>query len=197
MSGLSSGGPGPPRIPPVVAAALDRAARTGFTLACEAEVGSFLALLAAGVPAGGRILEMGTGVGVGTAWIVHGLGDRVDAEVISVEKDPALLATASSAGWPAHVSLREGDVLDLLDDLGAFDLVFADAQGGKWEGLDRTIGCLRRRGLLLVDDMTPETFLDDHHRLKVEEVRRTLLSHPDLVGAEIQAASGMILVMRR
>lgn len=197
MSRPARAGPGPPRIPPIVAAAQARAARAGFALSCEPEVGSFLALLAAGVPAGGRVLEMGTGVGVGTAWIVHGLGDRGDVEVISIEKDPALCAIAGAADWPANVSLREADVLDVLGDLGDFDLVFADAQGGKWEGLDRTIACLRPRGLLLVDDMAPEAFLDERHRLKVEEVRRTLLSHPDLLGAEIQAATGMILVMRR
>jgi demethylmenaquinone methyltransferase/2-methoxy-6-polyprenyl-1,4-benzoquinol methylase len=184
-------------LPAGVAAAVARAEAAGFRLSCDPDVGRFLAVLAAGVPANGRVLEMGTGAGVGTAWIVHGLGERTDAEVISVEMDPALHAAVAAAPWPGHVSLRRGDVLAILDDLGTFDLVFADAQGGKWEGLDRTIGVLRQRGLLLVDDMTPETFIDEVHRRRTEEVRRTLLSHPQLVGAEIQAATGMILVMRR
>ena len=47
-------------------------------MACEPGVGRLLAVLAAAVPVYGRILEMGTGVGVGTAWIVYGLGS--DAE---------------------------------------------------------------------------------------------------------------------
>ena len=197
MTAPGPGDPGASAIPAIVSAALARAGRAGFGLSSEPDVGRFLALLSAGVPANGRILEMGTGAGVGTAWIVHGLGARSDVEVITVESDPALHALAREEAWPAHVKLRLGDVLALLGELGAFDLVFADAQGGKWEGLDRTIGCLRRRGYLLVDDMSPREFIDEAHRRKTEEVRRTLLSHPDLVGAEINASTGMILVMHR
>jgi predicted O-methyltransferase YrrM len=32
---------------------------------------------------------------------------------------------------------------------GRFDLIFADAQGGKWEGLDGTVAALRPGGLML------------------------------------------------
>ena len=41
----------------------------------------------------------------------------------------------------------------LFDELGQFSLIFADAPGGKWEGLDRTIAALEPGGLLVVDDM--------------------------------------------
>ena len=43
--------------------------------------------------------------------------------------------------------------LEMLDSAGQFDLIFADAQGGKWDGLDRAIAALRPHGLLIVDDM--------------------------------------------
>ena len=189
--------PGPPIVPEPVRAAEARAAEAGFTLSCERGVGAFLAALTASVPPGGRILEIGTGVGVGTAWIVHGLGARGDVKVISVEIDPATAAIAGRWGWPDYVTIRQANVLDIVNDRGAFDLIFADAQGGKWEGLDRTIAAVRPGGMLLVDDMTP---LDDwpaSWRIRQEEVRRTLLEHQALIAAELPAASGMILAVRR
>jgi hypothetical protein len=53
-----------PSAPPLVAAAALRASEAGFTFSCEPEVGALLAVLAAHLPAGGRVLELGTGVGV-------------------------------------------------------------------------------------------------------------------------------------
>ena len=184
-------------LPAAIAAAHARAQAAGFTLACEPGVGRLLAALAATVRASGRILEMGTGVGVGTAWIVHGLTGRSDVEVVSVDIDPAVAAHARSAAWPPWVSLRVGDILQLLEALGQFDLIFADAQGGKWEGLERTIAAVRPGGLLLVDDMTPPTWLNDAHRMHTARVRDTLLAHPELIAAELAEASGMILAARR
>ena len=96
-------------LPERVLAAYERAARTGFRLACEVEVGRLLAALAAAVPGGGRVLEIGPGVGVGLAWLVHGLGARQDVEVVTVELDDALQQTALSARWPPWVRFESGD----------------------------------------------------------------------------------------
>lgn len=184
-------------LPGAVAAAYDRARRHGFTLSCEPEVGRLLASLAAGVPANGSILEMGTGVGAGTSWIVHGLGARGDVRVVSADLDEGAAAVAREAAWPAWVTLRVADVLEILDELGRFDLIFADAQGGKWTGLDRTIAALRPGGMLLVDDMTPPAWVNDAHERHTARVRATLLAHPALVATELACGSGMILCTRR
>ena len=77
----------PVELPAAVQAAYDRADELGFPLSCEPAVGQLLAVLSAAVPPGGRVLELGTGVGAGLAWIVSGLGDRDDVEVVSVELD--------------------------------------------------------------------------------------------------------------
>jgi len=187
----------PSSVPDGVRDACQRAASAGFSLSCEPGVGQFLATLAAAVPCGGRILEMGTGVGVGTAWLLHGLGTRGDVELVSIEVDPATAEFAARGAWPPFVSLRVGNVLDLIERLGNFDLIFADAQGGKWEGLERTICALRPGGILIVDDMTPPVWLDDVHRRKTAEVRATLLTHAALMAAELAEASGIIVATRR
>ena len=184
-------------VPAEVAAAHARATESGFTLSCEPAVGRLLATLAAAVPPGGAILEMGTGVGAGTAWIVHGLGARTDVRVTTVDLDAATAAIARRGTWPPFVMLRVADILAVLDELGSFDLIFADAQGGKWQGLERTIAALRPGGLLLVDDMTPSSWLDDAHRGHTARVRATLLEHPELQSVELACGSGMILATRR
>jgi demethylmenaquinone methyltransferase/2-methoxy-6-polyprenyl-1,4-benzoquinol methylase len=184
-------------LPPRVALALARAREAGFTLSCEEGVGRLLAALSAAVRLGGRVLEMGTGAGVGTAWIVEGLAARSDVELTSIEMDAAMYRLARDADWPAGVKLVEGDVLAHLERLGRFDLIFADAQGGKWEGLERTIAVLEPGGVLLVDDMSPQSWWSDEQRRNQDRVRATLLEHPQLLSAEIDAASGMILAVKR
>jgi len=184
-------------LPEPVRLAAERAERAGFAMSCDPGAGSLLAVLAAAVPANGRVLELGTGTGAGTAWIVHGLRERDDVEVVTVEIDAATAALAAQYRWPPQVRLLTGDALEVTRRAGRFDLIFADAQGGKWEGLDATVAALRPGGQLLVDDMTPGEFADEHHARKTAEVRSRLLGHPDLVSVEIAWSSGLILSTRR
>ena len=184
-------------LPEPVAHATAVAHQAGFTMSCEPDVGAFLAVLAAAVPAAGRILELGTGAGVGTAWITHGLADRTDVEVVTVDNNQATAELAAQTPWPPNVRLVVGDAVQVTAREGAFDLVFADAQGGKWDGLETTIAALRPGGHLLVDDMTPPRFADAHHEHKTSEVRARLLSHPDLVSVSIAWSSGLNHSTRR
>ena len=105
--------------------------------------------------ANGRILELGTGCGVGLAWITHGLEGRADVEVVTIfVVGPEAIAVARFCDWPSFVSIVEGDAVTVSPTVGEFDLVFADAEGGKWERLDLTLAAVRLHGVLIVDDMT-------------------------------------------
>jgi len=183
-------------LPDLVAQASTNAASAGFAMSCDRDTGRLLAVLAAAVPSGGRILELGTGTGVGTAWLVHGLGARTDVEIITVEIDQLTASAATRTPWPAYVNLLVGDAVEVTRSSGLFDLVFADAQGGKWEGLDNTIAALRPRGQLLVDDMTPPMFEDSNREMKTAEVRARILGHPSLTSVEIAWSTGLILSTR-
>lgn len=183
-------------VPPLVAAAEHRARTAGFSLSCAPAVGRLLAVLAAQLPAGSQVLELGTGAGVGTAWLVSGLLPRTDVTVTTVERDTQTAALAAQEDWPGFVELRVGDALDVLAERGRFNLVFADAPGGKWDGLDRTIAALQPGGLLLVDDMTPAPDWPAEQRTRQAGVRRALLTSPLLTSAELPYSSGMILATR-
>lgn len=183
--------------PAEVQLAQRRAEQAGFVCSCEPDVGRLLMVLAAAVPLFGRVLEMGTGAGVGAAWLATGLEQRPDVEAISVEMDPDLIALVRAGPWPTRVRLIEGDILAVLDGLGQFDLIFADAQGGKWVGLERTVQALRAGGVLVVDDMRPATWRDSEHQARTGQVRRNLHEHPDLITVELAWSSGVMLATRR
>jgi predicted O-methyltransferase YrrM len=169
----------------------------GFALSCEPEVGRLLATLAAAVPPDGRILELGTGAGVGTAWLASGLGSDRPAELVTVERDKDLAAAVKALDWETPPRFVVGDIEEVLPTLGRFDLIFADAEGGKWTGLDLTIEALRPGGVLVVDDMDPTRYTLPEHLAAVAAVRETLLSDARLVATELATSTGLLLATRR
>ena len=129
------------QLPAAVKSTLDRAQEWGFTKSSRPEVGLLLSVLAAAVPPRGRVLEIGTGAGVGLTWIVYGLGRREDVEVITVDLDPDRAASVRAFGWPDWVSVVTGDGATILHNSpGSFDLIFPELSGREdlWH---RTIYC--------------------------------------------------------
>lgn len=153
-------------------------------------------MLAAAVRVGGRVLELGTGVGVGLAWAVHGLRQRTDVTVVSVEIDPQIAGVAASADWPDWVELLVGDAEKLLPSLGKFDLIFADAQGGKWTGLQQTLNALSDHGVLLLDDMNPDRYSEPEHLEAVAGVRNHLAAQEDVILVEIAIGTHLIIATK-
>ena len=90
-----------------------------------------------------------------------------------------------------------GDATSLLPTLGHFDLVFADAPGGKLEGLDRSVAALQPRGLLVVADMDLSLHEKDGLQGAIARVRVEMLAMPELHCAELDFGSGVILGTRR
>jgi demethylmenaquinone methyltransferase/2-methoxy-6-polyprenyl-1,4-benzoquinol methylase len=184
-------------VPPLVAAAASRARQAGFPMSCDPDAGQLLAVLAAHLPAQAKVAELGTGAGVGTAWITSGLLPRADVTVTTVENDRQTAALAAQGDWPSFVSLRYGEALGVLAEGGTYDLIFADAPDGKWHGLDQTIAALGPHGMLVVDDMTPVPDWPGSQQARQNQVRQTLLTTPQLITVELAHGSGMILSTRR
>ncbi|MEO8694025.1 MAG: class I SAM-dependent methyltransferase [Acidimicrobiales bacterium] len=174
-----------------------RAKARGFEFSCDDGVGALLASLAAAVRPHGTIVELGTGTGVGLAWIVHGVGSRTDLTVHTVDVDAALQSATALGGWPNYVHFVEGDGARAVSNLAPIDLVFADAPGGKTEGLDATIAALRPGGILVVDDMSPAAHTDDGLFDLINRVRDALVGQPDLVTAELGFSTGVIIATKR
>jgi hypothetical protein len=78
-------------VPAAVLVAQSCSADVGFAMSCENRTGALLRTLAASKP-GGRILELGTGTGVGAAWLLAGMDPT--ARLTTVEVDWATQAVA-------------------------------------------------------------------------------------------------------
>lgn len=189
--------PEPLRLPPLVAQAYALALASGFDRSCSEETGRLLRTLAASKP-GGRLLELGTGLGAGAAWLLAGMS--ADSTLLTIENDPTRAAKAADLlRQDERARVLAGDWADALAH-GPFDLIFSDCAPAKQETahLDRLADALRPGGLLVVDNFSPPMYLPD--RLHGGDAERdTLFAHPRLVCSELQVRrkERVILATRR
>jgi len=175
--------------PPLVRRAVALALAQGFEKSSRPEDGALLHVLAArrGTL---RAAEIGTGVGVGAAWIVSALPPQVP--FFTVELDPALAARAAElfADDP-NVTVIAGSWRDALPEEAPFDLVFVDAYDAK-DDVDAVVGLLAPGGTAVLDDFWLDPALPD--------VRRdSWLRHPLLSTIELWVGPGRraLLAVRR
>lgn len=172
----------------------------GFTKSCVHDFGRLLAVLSASVPLGGKILEIGTGAGVGLSWIVAGLSARADVTVTSMETNPLIYDELLKLTWPSYVTLIQERSIQNIAARGPFDLIFADASPLKYDEIDGIIGLLANRGQLVVDDLcrTTESYQTGGNRLAVDpsELRQKLIHHRHLVSCFLEWQSGVLIGTR-
>jgi len=184
------------RTPPAIDAILAETAALGFGMASEPKVGAFLATLAAAKP-GGRFLELGTGTGHGTAWLLAGM--TATARLDTVDTDAAVVAVARRhLGADSRVAFHVADGVEFLDrsSTGHYDLIYADAWPGKFTHLDRALSLLRDGGIYVIDDLLPQPNWPDDHPPKVAALIASLESRPEFTTVKLAWASGVMLVVR-
>jgi predicted O-methyltransferase YrrM len=170
--------------PQLVEKALAEAARTGFTRSCSPETGRLLQVLA-GARGLERVAEIGTGSGVGSAWILSALDPNVAFFTVELDESRAAAATDLLADDPA-ANVLSGDWRDVLADEAPFDLLFAD--GGRAKYHEELLGLLAPGGMLVLDDLTPGYSDPD-------PVRELWLAHPRLVAVELHVSSREAVVV--
>jgi predicted O-methyltransferase YrrM len=172
-------------LPGLVARAADIADRFDFRNSCAKAYVPLLQTLTAQVP-GGVIGEMGTGAGIGTAWMA--IAATPDTRIVTIEKDGERSAAVRELFADApNVDVVCGDALELASH-GPFDLIFCDAGPGKITDQDATIAMTKRGGTILLDDLGPtRTDLDWWYAC------------PDVVTATVWVTPqlGAILAVRR
>src|ERR1700722_7207950 len=77
--------------PAALPAILARTEQLGFPMPSEPRTGALLRVLAASKP-GGRFLELGTGTGIATAWLLSGMDES--STLISIDTDLNAQSTA-------------------------------------------------------------------------------------------------------
>ncbi len=140
--------------PPLVERALALERELGFGRSCIREVGQFLHVLA-GQRGRARVGELGTGCGVGAAWIVTALPPTVP--FVTVELDETLAGAAAELfEADENVRVLQGDWHELMPPEAPFDLLFLDSgkQHPEVDGED-VIGLLAPGATIVMDDLTP------------------------------------------
>jgi predicted O-methyltransferase YrrM len=182
--------------PAGLAAILDESERAGFTMASDLSTGSLLRTLAASKP-GGRILEIGTGTGVGTCWLLDGMDD--DARLDTIDTDGRVQEIARRhLGHDRRVTFHTGEGAAFLAAARprSFDLIYADAWPGKFTHLEDALGLVRRGGIYFVDDLLPQPNWPPDHAPRVPPLIKTLEDHPDFVATRLAWSSGLLVLVR-
>jgi len=146
--------------------------------------GRFLAMLAAGC-VGGRIAELGTGAGIGAAWMASAM--PADCTLVTAELDPDRAAAAARVlAGDARVTVLAGDAASLIADRGPYDLIFADSGVRDADAFAALAGLLKPGGRIVMDDVTPVAVLPADSRLRDRDVKRELFAgQPGLTWTEV------------
>ena len=183
-------------VPAALDAIHDETQRLGFTMASEPKTGSLLRTLAASKP-GGRFLELGTGTGLGTAWLLAGMD--ANARLESVDNDPAVVDIARRhLGGDPRVTFHVGDGAAFIGQLPAasFDFVYADTWPGKFTHLNEALALVRVGGIYLIDDLLPQASWPDGHAPKVPALIIELERRREFVATKLAWASGLMMLVR-
>jgi predicted O-methyltransferase YrrM len=183
-------------VPAALPAILHGTSTLAFSMPSEPRTGAMLRVLAASKP-GGRLLELGTGTGLSTAWLLDGM-DR-NATLISVDIDPGPQAVAREVlGADRRLEIVTADAVWFLErqTAASFDLIFADAMPGKYEFLDVALALLRSGGVYVIDDMLPQPNWPEGHAERVLPLIADLASRAEFRIASLAWSSGLVLVAR-
>lgn len=171
--------------------------QSGFTMASDVMTCSLLRTLAASKPSG-KFLELGTGTGLSTSWILSGMDP--DSTLISIDNEQAFLDIAAKyLGNDRRLKLVNADgeswVNDNLNE--KFDYIFADTWHGKYLLLDEVLEMLNTGGLYIIDDMLPQPNWPDGHQQKAIDLVKKLEERTNLILTKQVWATGIIIAVRK
>ena len=174
------------------------------------ETGWLLHVLAV-LAASRRILEIGTGYGCSGLRLARALGP--DGMLFTIERDPARAAIARQhferAGLSSCVSVMVGEAVRLVHKVaGPFDLIVQDGSKDQYEpALDRLVGLLRPRGVLVSDnilwqgDVIPGFCAEPAHSAEstaiIARYSRRLAADPRLATVFLPVGDGVAVSVRR
>ncbi len=169
----------------------------GFTMASDVLTCSLLRTLAASKPCG-KFLELGTGTGLSTSWILDGMDQG--STLISIDNDPDFLNIAQqflATDDRLHLILSDGGQWIEDNREQKFDYIFADTWHGKYLLLDEVLAMLNKGGLYIIDDMLPQPNWPDGHQEKAIKLVSCLEAKDDLLLTKQVWATGIILAVKK
>ncbi|MGH3423265.1 MAG: O-methyltransferase [Nocardioidaceae bacterium] len=180
----------PADLPPLVTRALDLSRREGFITATRNETGRLLAALAASRT--GTLAELGTGCGVGSAWLSSGIVEA--AKVVSAELDPSLAEKVQDIFADAPgIEVTSGD-WSTLEQYAPFSLLFVDVRDVK-RNVDMVADLMEPGGIVVLDDFTPCETWPPVYEGRVDVIREQWLTDPRFTAVDVMVASDASVVV--
>jgi len=168
----------------------------GFTMASEPLTCSLLRTLAASKPSS-RFLELGSGTGLSTAWLLDGKDS--ESHLTTVDNDELLLSIVKrNLGADPRLKVVCSDGDDFLRSLHGqyFDFIFADTWAGKYRLLPEALELLNLGGMYVIDDMLPQPNWPERHAEKVADLVTTLEKMEGFRVTKLAWASGVIIATK-
>ncbi len=169
---------------------------SNFTMASDAATCTLLRTLAASKPKS-KLLELGTGTGLSSCWILDGM-DK-DSGLISIDNDPQYIEIAKKyldKDSRIHLVCTDGGEWINANRYQKFDFVFADTWHGKYLLLDEVINMLADGGLYIIDDMLPQPNWPQGHYKKASDLIDKLESRNDLIITKLNWSTGIIIAVK-
>ena len=184
------------RLPPALSQIEADTKAVGFGMGSERTAGALLRTLAASKPSG-QFLELGTGTGISTVWLLDGMD--ADSRLMTVDTDAACVEIArrhlgQDNRVEFHVMNGSAFLAGLTDR--QFDLIFADTWPGKFWDLDAALALLRSGGFYVIDDLLPQPNWPEGHAPKVDALIRDLAGRTELTICPMAWSSGLLLAVK-
>ena len=184
------------RIPEKIPAIEKDTRASGFSMASDHQIGSLLRTLVA-TKRKGRILELGTGTGLSTCWLLDGMDN--DSRLTTVDNDPKFVEIAKKhLSDDDRVEFHVQDGSEFLHQQAEkkVDFIFADTWPGKYRDLDLALDLLDEGGLYIIDDMLPQENWPDEHPPKVARLIEDLESRSGFIITKMSWSTGVIIVTK-
>jgi len=166
-----------------------------FNMASDLYTGSVLKTLVASKPSG-RFLELGTGSGLATSWMIAGMDAA--SKLITVENNALLQNIAKAQLKDDRVDFVLADGYEWIRKYAdaPFNLIFADAMPGKYDLFEETIALLRPGGFYVIDDMLPQPNWPEGHAERVDAFIYMLEERTDLILTKLAWSTGIIIATK-
>ena len=171
----------------------------GFTMGSDLLTGSLLRTLATAKPAG-TFLNLGTGTGLSSAWILDGMDAQSSLITVDIDENVQSIARRFLGSDPRITfSTMDGAAFihSMQKQTRTFDLIFADMRPGKFQYLDETLHLLKPGGLYVIDDMLLQTSWEEEHVSRVYRLISTLEHKKDLHITKLNWSTGLIIAAKR
>ena len=185
--------------PPEMFGAIARDSKArAFDMPSEVDVNALLRTLAAVKPAG-RCLELGTGTGLASSWILDGLGPQ--GRLTTVDNESTWLEVARShLGKDPRVEIVCADGDEFLRQASKestrYDWIFADTWSGKYRLLDLALNLIAPGGMYVIDDMLPQPNWPEGHAAKVQILMDQLAQWPHLQVCSLPWSCGVVIATK-